>query len=87
MQETVRRCQSQFTIKWLDGPSTTIINDTTINTAVGNETNQETGVDLSTPRLEALAAVHAISGSQNLSVVKQLLTAKRTHQQSLHPVM
>ena len=87
MQETVRRRQSQLNIKWLDDPSTTIINDTTINTAVGNKTNKETGVDLSTPRLEALAAVHAISGFQNLSVVKQLLTAKHTHQQSLHPVM
>ena len=86
MQETVRRRQSQLNIKWLDDPSTTIINDTTINTAVGNKTNKETGVDLSTPRLEALAAVQAISGFQNLSVVKKQLTAERTLQQSLHPV-
>ena len=85
MQETVRRRQSQLNIKWLDDPSTTIINDTTINTAVGNKTNKETGVDLSTPRLEALAAVQAISGFQNLSEVKKQLTAERTHLQ-LHPV-
>jgi hypothetical protein len=75
-------------IKWLDDPSTPIINDTTIiTTAVGgNKTNKETGVYLSTPRLEALAAVQAISGFQNLSEVKKQLTAERTIQQSLHPV-
>jgi hypothetical protein len=88
MQETVRRRQSQLNIKWLVDPSTPIINDTTtMNTAVGgNKTNTEIGVDLSTPRLEALAAVQAISGFQNLSEVKKQLTAERTIQQSLHPV-
>jgi hypothetical protein len=89
MQETVRRRrQSQLNIKWLDDPSTPIINDTTtMNTAVGgNKTNKEIGVDLSTPRLEALAAVQAVSGFQNLSEVKKQLTAERTIQQSLHPV-
>jgi hypothetical protein len=35
--------------------------------------------------LEALAAVQAISGFQNLSEVKKQLTAERTHLQ-LHPV-
>jgi hypothetical protein len=85
MQETVRRRQSQLNIKWFDDPSTTI-NDTTINTAVCNKKNKEIGVDLSTPRLEALAAVQAISGFQNLSEVKKQLTAERTIQQSLHPV-
>lgn len=85
MQETARRRQSQLNIKWLDDPSTTI-NDTTINAAVGSRMNKESGVDLSTPRLEALAAVQAVSGFQNLSEVKKQLTAERTLQQTLHLV-
>lgn len=85
MQETARRRQSQLNINWLDDQSTTI-NDTTINTAVGSRMKKESGVDISTPRLEALAAVQAISGFQNLSDVKKQLTAERRHEQSLHLV-